>query len=489
MNSGYSFDLFNEYLKITKDLEKDWIKHLFQYYQAERINSKQDFTPRCLAALLSKLTDNGNTFYDCCAGTGSLTIEKWRCNTKAHFFCVEYDDKAIPFLLFNLAIRNISATVIQGDALSEKIIKCYSVEMGKKYSIIKEIQNAAIPKEVDVSISNPPFNIKWNAPIALEASTDNRFNKCELPPKSNANYAFILTCLEKAKNKAGLILPCGVLKSDNCEKEIRKYLINNNLLEAVVIMPDKMFEVTSISTCILILNKQKKNNMVSFIDSRHNYSIEVREQNGQFGSKAHTNRTYTKEYKVLSTAQINRIILAVDNQEDEAEFCITVKNEKIAQMNYDFSPSTYIQFKEIEPSHRPYKDIIEDLNFITRQKNSCKLVINETLAKQFDIDINLFKQDKESAEEIKKNIKVLLGLDIATENHISFTKNKNEICIKTNDKEQLSFLFGGFIKMWKQNIQQLNLFENRYLIELRDAMLPELLSGKLDVSLLEADNE
>lgn len=94
----------------------------------------------------------------------------------------------------------------------------------------------------------------------------------------------------------------------------------------------------------------------------------------------------------------------------------------------------------------------------------------------------MFKQDKVFAEETKKNIKVLLGLDIVSEDCISFTKNKNEICIKTNDKEQLSFLFKRFIKMWGQNIQQLNFFENRYLVELRDALLPELLNGKIDVS-------
>lgn len=59
---------------------------------------------------------------------------------------------------------------------------------------------------------------------------------------------------------------------------------------------------------------------------------------------------------------------------------------------------------------------------------------------------------------------------------------QNEICLKSNDKEILSPLFASFIKMWKQNVELLNNFENRYLAELRDAMLPDLMSGKLDVS-------
>lgn len=490
LNSGYTSELFDEYMKIVGNLNKDWIKHLFQYYQADRINKKQDFTPNCLSSLISKLSGKADVIYDCCAGTGSLTIEKWKESPNALFICEELDKSAIPFLLFNLAIRNMHAYVINGNVLTKKTVARFEIKKGVKYGIVERIDSIELSVKADVSISNPPYNISWNQPVALEALTDERFNKCELPPKSNANYAFILHCLSAANEKSCLILPNGILRSNGAEQEIRKYLIDNNLIESVIILPDKMFEVTSISTCILVLNKKKNNDIISFIDSRQNYSIEVREQNGQVGGKSHTNRTYLKEYKTFNERQINAIINAISSGESIPEFCITVTSKEIQQKNYDISPSTYIQFKEQEQLHRPYEEIVSDLNFINQQRNACKLVINETLAKQYGLDINLYKEDKKLAEESANNIKTLLDLKVITPDYISFTKNKNEICIKTNDKEILSFLFERFIKMWGQNIQQFNIFENRYLVELRDAMLPELLSGKIDVSSLkEAQQE
>lgn len=481
-NSGYTFEIFEEYWKIVGDLDQDWIKHLFQYYQADRVNKKQDFTPNSLSVLLSRLSGKVNVIYDCCAGTGSLTIEKWKDCPEALFICEELDESAIPFLLFNLAIRNINAYVINGNVLTKEVKARFAVKKGKKYASVKKVENFELPKSIDISISNPPYNISWNPPSALETLSDKRFNKCEIPPKNNANYAFILHCLSVANDKSFLILPNGILRSDGAEQEIRKYLIDNNLIESVILLPDKMFEVTTIATCILVLNKKKSNNMISFIDSRHNYSIEVRKQNGQFGGKSHTNRTYLKEYKAFNENQINAIINAILSGESIPEFCISVTIKEVQQKNYDISPSTYIQFKEREELHRSYKDIVSDINFINQQRNACKLVINETLARQFGLDVNSYKENKMLAEKSAEDIKSLLNLKIITPDYITFTKNKNEICIKTNDKEIISFLFERFIKMWGQNIQQFNIFENRYLAELRDAMLPDLMSGKIDVS-------
>lgn len=481
LNCGFTPNIFDEYLSIVGDLNKDWIKHLFQYYQADRVNKKQNFTPNCLSQLLSCLSGNANVVYDCCAGTGSLTVEKWKDCPDALYICEELDENAISFLLFNLAIRNIKAYVINGNVLTGDKKAEYSIAKGDKYGTVKQEKDLLLPKHIDVSISNPPYNISWNPPTALEALTDERFNKCELPPKGNANYAFILHCFELA-NRSCFILPNGILKSDGTEQEIRKYLIDNNFIDSVIILPDKMFEVTTISTCILVLDKNKVSDSVAFIDMRQRYSIEVREQNGQYGSLAHTNRTYTKEYKTLNNEQIESVLNAISSGDNIPEFCITVKNKPIQEMNYDIAPSTYIQFQEKENMHRSYEDIVSDLNFVNRQRNSCKLIINENLARQFGIDVDLFKESKKASFEQSENIKNLLGLKIETEDYVSFSKNKNEICIKTNDKDILPSLFGRFIKMWGQNVELLNNFENRYLAELRDALLPDLMNGKIDVS-------
>lgn len=297
MEKGFSENIFDEYIRIVGDLKKDWLKHLFQYYSADRNEKQQDFTPYSICELVNQLSGNANVIYDCCAGTGALTIEKAKDNKDALFICEELDENAIPFLLFNLAIRNIKAFVINKNVLTKETKAQYAVIKGIKYATVEKILGDDLPIDADISISNPPYNIPWEAPAPIEALSDARFNKCEIPPKSNANYAFILNCIERATHKASLILPNGVLNSEGTEKEIRKYLIENNLLESVVILPDKMFEVTSISTCILTFNKQKKSNEVSFVDCRKTFDVEIREQNGQYGGNSHMNRTYKKNIK------------------------------------------------------------------------------------------------------------------------------------------------------------------------------------------------
>src|SRR5574344_1224496 len=147
-------------------------------------------------------------------------------------------------------------------------------------------------------ISNPPYNMKWDIPIFPQMQ--DRFSNTEIPPASNANFVFILTALEMS-DRCIFILPCGILTTENKqEKEIRKYLIENNLIDSVIACPDNMFEATSIPTCILILDKNKKYDTIEMIDMRNKFEIEIREQNGQFGGDSHTKRVYKKEVKIFT---------------------------------------------------------------------------------------------------------------------------------------------------------------------------------------------
>lgn len=107
-------------------------------------------------------------------------------------------------------------------------------------------------------VSNPPYNLKWAIPPFAQIQC--RFSDFGVPPASNANFAFILTGLDLIDDKMAFLLPNAVLSTNITEeKEIRKALIEDNLLEAVILLPDKMFESTSIATCILLFNKHKKN--------------------------------------------------------------------------------------------------------------------------------------------------------------------------------------------------------------------------------------
>ncbi len=329
-------------------------------------------------------------------------------------------------------------------------------------------------------ISNPPYNMKWDIP--LFAQFQPRFNDCELPPASNANYAFILTALSMIDRKAVFLLPCGVLSTDDRqEKEIRKYLVDKNYIEAIIICPDKMFEATTIPTCIIVFNKHKATTHISFVDMRQTYIIEQREQNGQFGGANHENRTYKKEVKVFTDEQMQKAIDSIVNQSAVPGFSKSVSTQTVAENDYSLVPSRYIEFQEMEFKHREYTDIVADINRITAEKNACKLTINESLAKTLGFDVALFKKDQED-RGLNDLLKKLGAEPLARQNYFTASKNKNEIKFENSSKDILSSVLIMILNTWKQHIYYLNNEESRYLAELRDALLPDLMSGEIDMS-------
>ena len=324
-------------------------------------------------------------------------------------------------------------------------------------------------------ISNPPYNMKWQAPPF--AKLQPRFNATEVPPNSNANFAFILTGFA-GTDRGVYLIPCAILSSKvKEEKAIRQWLIESNYVEAVIINPDRMFESTSIGTCILVLDKQKKTATTEMVDLRLKGMQEVRQQNGQFGGSSHENRTYKKTVNVLSSAVMNEALEAIDKRKNITGYSKAVSIEEMKQNNYSLLASYYIEFESVENPHRSYRDIVGDINRITAEKNSCKLTINESLARTMGFDVELYKDDQKDTglnELLEK-----LGADkLIKQNYFVTSKNKNEVKFENNSKNILSSVLMIIMQMWKQHIYYLNQEENRYLAELRDALLPELMSGK-----------
>lgn len=473
---NHNVDFFNKYKSMIDDT-KDWLQALWQYYEADRAEKKQDYTPKSLCKLVSALAGDCKTVYDCCGGSGALTIEMLKSHKIDNVFVEELDEKVIPFLLFNLCLHNANGFVVNGDVLSLEQFKCFELTKGENYSTCKIVDKAERLK-ADVSISNPPYNIKWNAPSPIEAISDDRFPI--VPPASNANYAFVLNCLERAQQKVVMILPNGIT-SERMEYDVRKYLIDNDLIETVIIMPDKMFEVTSISTCILVLNKSKAHKgEVCFIDSRKNCIVEEREQNGQFGGASHTNRTYKKSYNVLNDENINKILDVIKSRQNVLMFSAIKTNKQISENEYMLTPSRYIEFEESEHKHRNFQEIADNYNEIVKVQNSCKLIINETIAKNIGLDVEGYRKAIESSKQLVETQK-RIGITFISDNYIQFTKNKNEIVFKNNSKDGVSSLLIEFIKYWSANQRVLGEIQNRYLAELRDSLLPDLMSGKIEI--------
>ena len=136
--------------------------------------------------------------------------------------------------------------------------------------------------------------------------------------------------------------------------------------------------------------------------------------------------------------------------------------------------------------HRPFADIVNDFRAISKEKNAVKITMNQTIARQMGWDkiAELVEQSEKTAENINNGAIKLLGLDpIEPENWIRLSKNAGEIKIENTSKENVSSLFAIFMPMLKQHIYYLNNRENELLKEFQQALLPELMSGRLDIDL------
>ena len=451
----------SKYLElINNDLETDYLQKIYQFFMADRENKKQDFTPKSLGKLISELTKSTaeEWVYDMCSGSGALTIQKWCSNKNLRFVCEELDTNLIPFLLFNLKIRNIEGYVINGNVLTGERKAVYKLTKGEKFSEIELCMFFEYPNFA-CGISNPPFNLKGEYKKEVELK--------------NMNFVFILKMLERVNGKVAFILPNGVTSS-NEEKEARKYLKEKNKIRAVIENPGGMFESTAIPTTVLFFEDSEE---ISFLNCKNFFIEEERKQKGEDHAK---NRVYTKVLKTYSDEQIATILSCITEKRNIVNFSKTIKNTEIQEENWQ--PLRYIEIKTEEKYSRSYKDILEDLQRVMIQKNENKLTINETWAKEIgflEVFQNATKSD-ETTKEINKTIKEVLKLEIElpTQDYIRTTKYK-ELKIENMDKAEITSLMLMTLNTWRTMLHFLNNEENRYLTELRDKMLPDLMSGNL----------
>jgi type I restriction enzyme M protein len=226
------------------------------------------YTPGEVSELLAKLLapKKGNRICDPTCGSGSLLIQVGDevGDNDFSLYGQEMNGSTWALCRMNMLVHNKDAARIEwGDTIGNP----------------KLIEKDALMK-FDVVVANPPFSLdKWGAEGA-QADKFHRFHR-GVPPRSKGDYAFISHMIESAvegSGKVGVIAPHGVLFRGGAEGRIRKALIEENLLEAVIGLPEKLFFGTGIPAVILIFNKGKKINDVLFIDASREY-VESTNQN------------------------------------------------------------------------------------------------------------------------------------------------------------------------------------------------------------------
>jgi len=241
----------------------------------------------------------------------------------------EYTNTTYKLAKMNLAIRGISGN------LGEKAADTFADDQHKDL-------------KADYIMANPPFNQKdWRAENELK--DDPRWRGYDVPPKSNANYAWILNMVNKLSDNgvAGFILANGALSGGGEEYKIRRTLIENNLVEAILVLPRNMFYTTDISVTLWILNKNKKEQSKYIGDEKRNYRN--REKEILFMDLRQLGEPFEKKYIQFSDLEIKRVISTYHQWqtkeiENIPEFCHSATLEEVVKKEFSLVPNKYIEF-------------------------------------------------------------------------------------------------------------------------------------------------
>ena len=235
------------------------------------------------------------------------------------------------------------------------------IEWGDTLRNPLHLENERLMK-FDKIVSNPPFSLdKWGAE-ELKDDTYGRFNM-GLPPKSKGDFAFVSHILASLNENgtAGIILPHGVLFRAASEGKIRKQIIENNWLDAVIGLPENLFFGTPIPTCILIFKKNKLNNDVIFIDASSDYIKDV------------------NQYK-LTDEYINKIAMAYSERKEIDKYTHIATIGEVKDNDYNLNISRYIDMFEEEEFidiNKTKKEIIEIEFEVNKIKEEIAIYLQE----------------------------------------------------------------------------------------------------------------
>ncbi|TPM04542.1 type I restriction-modification system subunit M [Mesorhizobium sp. B2-3-10] len=186
-------------------------------------------------------------------------------------------------------------------------------------------------RHFDVVVANPPFSLKkWG----VEKAANDRFGRFRrgLPPTTKGDYAFILHMIETMKPKTGrmaVVVPHGVLFRGSSEGEIRRKLVEENLLDTVIGLPEKLFFGTGIPAAILVFRKKKPDDTVLFVDASRDYE-----------EGTNQNR--------LGEEQLLRIFAAFDDRVSIDGYAHLATKKEVADNDFNLNIPRYVDSFEAE---------------------------------------------------------------------------------------------------------------------------------------------
>lgn len=349
---GETIDMFSFQVGDKASRAKDMLGRVYEYFlgkfaAAEGKSGGEFYTPMSVVKLLVEMIEpyHGRV-YDPCCGSGGMFVQSEKF-VEGHqgklgdiaVYGQESNPTTWKLAKMNLAIRGIDADL--GDHQADT----FHNDLHKRL-------------KADYIIANPPFNISdWGGNKLQE---DVRWGH-GVPPQGNANYAWIQHMISKLAptGTAGFVLANGSMSTNTtAEFEIRKNLIEKDLVECIVTLPGQLFYSTQIPVCLWFVTKNKAKNgkreragEILFIDARNEGYMSTR-----------TLKEFTDQdiAKVADTYHAWRGTNE-DTYEDIAGFCKVAKLDEVKEHEYILTPGRYVGLEEVEDDGEPFEEKMERL--------------------------------------------------------------------------------------------------------------------------------
>ncbi|MFV0246470.1 MAG: N-6 DNA methylase [Mycoplasmatales bacterium] len=338
---------------------------LGQFFLKQGQKGGEFYTPACIVRLLVNLIEPHNgTLYDPACGTGGMFVQskkhlekQGKDSSSISVFGQEYENKTWKLAKINLLLQGFNAEDIDLGDMSADTFR----------------NDHFKGEQFDYILANPPFNQKkWG----LEELEDDPRWQWGIPPKNNANYAWLSNILAKLKDKgkAAVVLANGSLSgAGKAEVKFRKRVLEDNKLEMIISLPDKLFYTTGIPVSVWVFNNDKISKDVLFVDASN---IE--------------GNMVSKKLRVLEDEDINKIeqsLVSFRNgkAEDIIGFSKVVDNKELEESDYSFVPGRYVGFvkEEIDEEQikKDIKESSEELKKLFREFNELIPEVEDALEK------------------------------------------------------------------------------------------------------------
>ena len=370
VNLGELIDLFTNIKIGSKEAQdKDILGRIYEYFLGQFASNElqkggEFYTPACLVRTMVEILEPyKGRIYDPACGSGGMFVQSVKFIEKhkgtmqnVAIFGQEKNPTTWKLAKMNLAIRGIN-----NEGLGKFADDTFHNDLHKDL-------------KADFVLANPPFNISdWGQ----EKLVDDARWKYGIPPKGNANFAWVEHMVSKLSmnGKAAIILANGALSAGGQEEEIRKNLIEADLVDCILSMPSNLFYTVTIPCSIWILNRNKKQKgKTLFIDARN------------------LGKMVTRKLRELSEEDIAKIANTYhnyqnnENYEDIAGFCKISLMDEIKENNYVLTPGRYVGTEDAEDDGIPFEEKMKNITIELKEQ---------------------FAMSHELEEEIKKNLEAI----------------------------------------------------------------------------------